>query len=104
MKTVHAHVGQTILYYAPDGDAIGQDAVPAMITRVWSQECVNLELLTGGFKGLAFQSITNDRVDGECLGPCWRNVDGDCSEELEKVFNAEVFDLGMSEGDGASGE
>lgn len=83
----HAHVGQTVLYYAPEGNAIGEDPVPAIITKVWSQECVNLELITGGFKGIEFGSI-NPGEPGVCEGPCWINVDGDHIENpvVPKTF------------------
>lgn len=37
------YVGQVVLYYPQNSSC----AVPAVVTTVWSEECVNLELMVG---------------------------------------------------------
>lgn len=70
MKT---HLGQTILFYPGSqavSDPLGTDPIPAVVIQVHSQNCINLEILTGTNRGLQFTSVTHS-VTPETEGFCW---------------------------------
>lgn len=42
-----------------------------MVTTAWSQDCVNLELLTGAERGLQFSSVPYEASPDNQEGFCW---------------------------------
>ena len=97
------HVGQTVLFYAAKGNAIGTDEQVAVITRAWSLTCVNLEIIAGTFRGCEFQSVDNiagadpdnamwctlDAIDLEIVPEPTRAASdaGYGSDDLQRPFN-----------------
>ena len=58
------YVGQIVLYTSNPGNALGDIPIPAMVTAVWSDTCVNLELMVGMGKGCCFESVSfHDLLD-----------------------------------------
>jgi hypothetical protein len=72
-------VGRTVLFRSPNSIDIGSDPfnhgpVPAIITKVWSDDCVNLQIMRDNMEPLAMTSVTYSDVETP-PGPSWHWMD-----------------------------
>lgn len=66
-------VGRVVLYRPTDDQrTLGGDGEywPAVVTRVWSAECVNLHVLTDAAAAFPVTSVMREREDGQAR--VWR--------------------------------
>ena len=66
-------VGRIVLYRHPTVTAVEPEkVVPAVVTRVWSDTCVNLRILDDAPGNPEWQtSVVQGPLDGEGHGRCW---------------------------------
>ena len=88
-QVIHPHPGQTVLYYALkgevyEGNKLGDAGIPAIVTEVMSDDCINLELITGPCRGLARNSVCHIESDFPGVSG-WGNVDGDLRMALNQI-------------------
>lgn len=61
-------IGRIVHYYPHDGDRFGETGEPiaAVVVRVWTDECVNLRLLTDTTDTPWITSVRYDESHAEC--------------------------------------
>ena len=85
-------VGQIVLYQQ------GGFTSPAIITEVWTDTCINLEVLSGTLRNMVLENITRQDLGKGCWSP------NEEDERQERILDGVMSEIALQDPDAESGD